>query len=128
MGTRTLSARGRAAPELVWERYAQIALWPTWSPQIRRVTADAARIGLGVRGLVGVPAGLQLPFTVTAADADARTWSWVVGLGPASMTLNHEVHPLGRGSATVLLMEGPDPVLLAYAPLAWIALRRLVSS
>lgn len=32
VATRRLSARGRAAPQLAWQRYEQIALWPTWSP------------------------------------------------------------------------------------------------
>ncbi len=127
MATRRLGARGRAAPELAWERYEQIALWPTWSPQIRRVTADQPRIALGVTGVVGVPGGLGLPFTVTAVDAATRTWTWVVRLGPVVMTLNHEVHSEGPGSGTVLVMEGPDPVLLGYAPVAWVALRRLVA-
>ena len=127
MATRRLRAHGAAHPDVAWERYDLIALWPTWSPQIRRVRADAPRIALGVRGTVGVPGGLGLPFTVTAVDPAARTWSWVVHLGPVVMTLNHEVHADGPGSGTLLVMEGPDPVLLAYAPIAWVALRRLVA-
>lgn len=127
MGTRRLSARGRTAPDVAWERYERIALWPTWSPQIRRVTADEPRIGAGVHGRVGVPGGLELPFTITAVDAATRTWTWVVQLGPVTMTLNHEVHADACGSGTLLVMEGPGLVLLAYAPLAWVALRRLVA-
>lgn len=127
MATRRLSARGAAVPERAWERYERIALWPTWSPQIRRVEADAERIALGVTGTVWTPVGLGLPFTVTGVDDAARTWSWVVRMGPVSMTLQHEVYADAAGSGTLLVLEGPDPVLLAYAPLAWIALRRLVA-
>lgn len=128
MAIRRLRAHGRAEPAVAWERYDLIALWPTWSPQIRWAAAEEPRIAVGVRGTVGVPGGLALPFTVTAVDPLARTWSWVVRLGPVSMTLNHEVHGHARGSGTLLVMEGPDPVLLAYAPIAWVALRRLVSA
>lgn len=127
MATRRLRAHGAVDPAVAWERFDLIALWPTWSPQIRRVSADAPRIALGVGGSIGVPGGLQLPFTVTGVDPVARTWSWVVRLGPVAMTLNHEVHADGPGSGTVLVMEGPDAVLLGYAPLAWLALRRLVA-
>lgn len=127
MGTRRLSAVGAADPALAWERYADPGAWPTWSPQILGVETTARRIALGVQGRVRVPGGLRLPFTVTACDEEARTWSWVVRLGPVALTLNHAVHPHRRGSGAVLSMEGPDAVLLAYAPLAWVALRRLVA-
>ena len=127
MATRRLSAVGSAEPALAWQRYAELGAWPTWSPQIIGVESSAARIALGVCGRVHVLGGLRLPFTITAHDERARTWSWVVRLGPVAMTLNHEVHAHPRGSGTVLVMEGPDPVLLGYAPLAWVALRRLVA-
>lgn len=127
MAVRRLSARGDASPAVAWERFDRIVLWPTWSPQIWRVEADAPRIAPGVHGTVVLPGGLGLPFTVTAVDLPARTWSWVVRLGPVTMTLNHEVHPDAAGSGTLLGMEGPDPVLLGYSPLAWLALRRLVA-
>ena len=127
MTTRRLSAVGTAEPAVAWERYAVIDAWPTWSPQIVGVETAAERIALGVSGRVHVVGGLRLPFAVTAHDEQARTWSWVVRLGPVAMTLNHEVHAEPRGSGTVLVMEGPDPVLLGYAPLAWVALRRLVA-
>ena len=127
MATRRLQAVGPATPEVAWGRYHRVAAWPTWSPQISRVEADAERIALGVTGRVFLPGGLGLPFTVTAVNAQARSWSWVVRLGLVSLTLSHEVHAHPRGSATSLVMEGPEVVLLAYAPLAWVALTRLVA-
>jgi hypothetical protein len=127
MATRRLSAVGAVAPESAWQRYVDIAAWHTWSPQIAWVDAEAPQIALGVSGRVHVLGGLRLPFMITAVDDGARTWSWVVRSGPVAMTLNHEVHAHPRGSGTVLVMEGPDPVLLGYAPLAWVALRRLVA-
>ena len=127
MATRRLEAVGAASAEDAWDRYRRIAAWPTWSPQIRRVAASAEQIGPGVTGRVYFPGGLSLPFIVTAVDAPARTWGWVVRLGPVSLTLTHEVRAHPRGSATSLVMEGPDAILLAYTPLAWVALRKLVA-
>ena len=127
MATRRLEAAGAASAEDAWERYRTIAAWPSWSPQIRRVAASAEQIGPGVTGRVHLPGGLGLPFTITAVDARARTWSWVVRLGPVPLTLTHEVREHPRGSATELVMEGPDVILLAYTPLAWVALRKLVA-
>lgn len=127
MSTRRLTARGAASPELAWERYDRIALWPTWSPQISGVETDAERIAVGVRGTVRALGGLGVAFTVLAVDHAARRWSWAVRLGPVSMTLHHEVHADQDGSGTSMLMEGLAPVVLAYAPVAWFALRRLVS-
>jgi hypothetical protein len=127
MATRRLEAVGPASPEVAWGRYLQIAAWPTWSPQIARVTASAERLGVGVIGRVHLPGGLGLPFTITAVNAQARSWSWVVRLGLVRLTLHHEVRSHARGSATSLTMEGPDLLLLAYTPLAWVALHKLVA-
>jgi hypothetical protein len=127
MATRSVQAVGPAAPEVAWRRYAEIALWPTWSPQIVRVETGAERITPGATGVVHAVGGLRLPFTITAVNALTRTWSWVVRLGPVALTLNHEVRPHPRGSRTALSMEGPDALLLGYTPLAWWALRRLVA-
>lgn len=128
MATRRLQAIGAARPEVAWGRYLQIAAWPTWSPQILSVETEAARIALGVTGTVHALGGLRLPFTITAVNQQARSWSWLVRWGPVSMTLNHEVHPHARGCRTVLSMEGPGLVLLGYAPAAWLALQRLVAA
>lgn len=106
MGTRRLEAVGTASPEVAWGRYLQIAAWPTWSPQIRRVQSSAERLAVGVVGPVYLPGGLGLPFTITAVNAQARSWSWVVRLGLVRLTLNHEVrahsglgHVTGDGRA-----------------------------
>jgi hypothetical protein len=72
-----------------------------------------------------LPPGLA--FRVLAVDARARTWSWRVQLGPLALVLEHGVRePTHGGSETWLRMSGPMPLLLSYAPLAQLALRRLV--
>jgi hypothetical protein len=70
--------------------------------------------------------GVRAAFAVDAVDHDRRTWAWRVRLGPIVLRLHHEVRADGGGSATRLTMDGPKVVLLAYAPLARLALRRLV--
>lgn len=127
MATVRLSATGGAAADLAWRRYAEIGLWRTWAPHLTGADASGARIAAGVTGRVHVLGLLRLPFTVTDVDDPRRRWSWVVRLGPLRLALEHgvDVHP--RGSRTWLVMSGPAPVLLSYAPLAWLALRRLVA-
>jgi len=125
MAVRRIEARGPAPVEEVWDRYATLARWPEWSPQVSRVAASADRLALGVRGTVHLVGVLALPFTVTSCRPGDRTWSWQVRLGPVTLDLDHAVYPAGSGSRTTLAVTGPALLLTAYAPLAQVALRRL---
>ena len=130
MTTVTLTARGSAPAELAWERYARPELWSTWSPQIWRVEASADRIATGVTGIVRAVGGLPIRFAVLDVDERARTWRWRVTFGPLTMILDHVVRPDASrapdGSATELQVDGPAPIVLGYAPIARLALGRLV--
>ncbi|WP_299035573.1 SRPBCC family protein [uncultured Pseudokineococcus sp.] len=127
----TTGAAGAAPVEEAWERYAQPALWSTWSPQIRSVDLPA-RIAPGVRGAVHGPGGLRADVVVEDVDEQRRTWSWSVVLGRpgvpgVGLHLDHAVEAApGGGCSTSLVLTGPAPVVLGYAPAAWWALRRLV--
>lgn len=122
----TLRAHGDAAVGTAWERYVDFALWSTWSPQISSVDADAARIAPGVTGRVHGPLGVHVDFVVDAVDELARTWAWTVRWGLIRMVLVHGVATRGAGCSTSLRVTGPAPVVLGYAPLARLALGRLV--
>jgi hypothetical protein len=122
----TLRASGPAEPDLAWRRYAEPARWADWAPQIRRVETAADRIAPGVTGRVVGPCGVAVAFTVDRVDEAARRWAWTVRLGLLRLQLEHEVTATDGGSATVLRIAGPRPVTLAYAPVAALALRRLV--
>lgn len=125
----TLTARGDATPDLVWERYARTDLWSSWSPQIRDVQYVAPRIAAGTDGHVVGPLGLRVHFVIETVDETARTWRWRVDVGPVRLQLLHTVAAdTAQGAATItrLAMTGPAPVLLGYAPLARLALARLV--
>jgi hypothetical protein len=136
---RALAAVGPAPPEVAWERYARLSLWPTWSPQIRSVTAPDEHLATGLTGTVQGWGGLQLPFVVDAVEDGARRWVWTVQLQRAAlplpdgaaratrMQLEHRVLPAaGGGSLTTLVVHGPAAPVSGYAPLAGLALRRLV--
>ena len=130
MRTLTLRAHGSAPATLAWERYADPGLWSQWSPQIQRVETTMARLESGgtgtVRaGLLAHPT-LPVPFRVLEVDERARRWTWEARIGPVVLHLEHGVEARGSGSRTWLTVRGPWPVLIAYAPLARLALHRLV--
>lgn len=134
---------GAAPPPLAWERYADPSLWPTWSPQIASVSTSTPRLRSGTTGVVRGHGGLRLDFTAEDVDDDARRWTWSVqpthALGLplpvllqrlGRLRLEHGVSLSGRvdgGSTTTLALEGRAPVVVAYAPLAALALRHLVA-
>lgn len=131
MTSLTLHATGRAPVERAWGRYFDTRLWSSWSPQIRRVQLDddgdhGQQLRTGLTGRVIGPAGVSVRFEIDAVDAAARTWSWRVHAGPISLRLLHAVRTAEDGSATTLTIRGPAPVVLAYCPVAQLALRQLV--
>jgi uncharacterized protein YndB with AHSA1/START domain len=120
--TLRITATGGAKPDEVWERYVTPELWPTWSPQLRRVTCPDATIRPGSAGTAHGPAVVRVPFVVLDVDEVARTWSWRVG-NPIGITMTHGVEEHARGVAA--WVEIPL-ALAAYAPIARLALGRLV--
>ncbi len=128
MARLTLRAKGPADAATAWERYARFEEWPGWSPQLSSVEASAERIAPGVTGTVSGPMWSGADFHIDAVDEDARTWSWTVRRKPLKVRLEHGVEPDDAGSATWLIIDGPLPFVVPYAPIAQAALRRLVSS
>ena len=121
----SLSRRGRAGPSIVWERYAEIALWKSWAPHIQRVEASAERIAPGVTGTVYGPLGVRAHFVIDQVN-EGRSWSWTVRSGPIEIAFDHGVEPARGGTRTTLRMHGSAPIVASYAPVAHWALRRLV--
>jgi hypothetical protein len=124
----TLRASGSVPAATAWDRYAVPARWPTWAPQITRVETAEARLRPGASGRVYGPLGISVRFTVTAVDESARTWQWRVNRGPVALVLDHAVIETRTGSTTTLRVDGPLPLVLAYLPLAQVALHRLVNA
>jgi hypothetical protein len=127
MATMTIHASGAARPDEAWDRYLRPARWPDWAPQIRRVQTDAEVIAPGVTGRVVGPAGASIGFVVDEVDPRRRSWAWTVHRWPVTMRLRHGVEAKGAGSRTWVSVEGPLPLVLAYAPIAQLALRKLVA-
>ncbi|MFF5225448.1 SRPBCC family protein [Dactylosporangium sp. NPDC000521] len=112
----------------VWDRYVRPARWPEWSPQIRSVDYARERLAPGTSGVVHGPAGLRVPFQILDVDdaGPVRAWSWTVQAAGVRLHLRHTVRSTGGGTRTELIVEGFAPVVLAYLPVARLALRRLV--
>jgi hypothetical protein len=126
--TLTLHATGPVAPAEVWDRYLHPARWAEWSPQIKKTEATAPRIGQGVSGRVHDPLGTSVPFVVDDVSDAQRRWSWQVVVGPTRLRLVHWVSPGPDGGTTAgLRISGFAPLVVGYAPLALLALKRLVT-
>jgi hypothetical protein len=123
---RGISAGGSLDPDAVWERYAVLSEWTGWSPQIRWVEATEGRLAPGLTGTVHGLCGVRAGFEVLSVDEELRTWSWRVRSGPVELLLHHAVMAHDSGSLTTLEISGPAPAVLLYAPVAEVALRRLV--
>jgi hypothetical protein len=111
-----------------WDRYAVPARWPGWAPQIARVETADARLRPGTSGRVYGPLGVWVGFTVTAVDEGRRTWRWRVNRGPVALVLEHAVTETRTGCTTTLRVDGLLPLVVAYLPLAQVALHRLVNA
>lgn len=123
----TISQAGDASPEEVWRRYVDLDAWAGWAPFITGVQATTRELVAGLTGTVVGVGGLPVRFEVLAVDHPRRTWRWRARLGPASLTLDHEVvdRPAG-GAVAVLHLVGPPPVVVGYLAPAQLALRSLV--
>ena len=124
---RRIAAVGPASPDVVWDRYIRPENWSGWSPQIRSVDSPDSPVRAGSRGRVHGPLGVVVDFEVLEVDLEKRCWEWRVTLpGDVRLTLGHAVEPRGSGTRTTLDISGPAPIVLGYAPVAYVALTRLV--
>jgi hypothetical protein len=123
---RGIAAAGALHPQAVWDRYTVLSEWPSWSPQIRYVECPQNRLAPGLTGRVHGWFGVTADFEVLSVDEVRRTWSWRARSGPVMLTLHHAVLPVVEGSQATLEINGPAFAVLLYAPLAQVALRRLV--
>lgn len=124
---RTVATTGPLDPVTGWERYYRLDQWAQWAPQITGVEAAGDVLVLGLTGSVQVTGGLRVPFVVTSVDVEARRWSWIARPLGITLSLSHTVEADPKGMRATLAVEGPALVVAAYAPLGYVALRRLVS-
>jgi len=123
-----LHADGPVPADVAWQRYIVPDRWSMWSPQITGVDCADQVLTAGTTGRVRTLFGVSLPFEVLDLDHADRSWRWSVH-GPfgVRLTLHHAVTATADGTTTNLTMHGPAVLVLGYAPLAQLALRRLVT-
>jgi Polyketide cyclase / dehydrase and lipid transport len=126
----SLSASGPADPDAVWDRYIHPARWPEWSPQITSVDYPDRSLSAGGTGTVHGPCGVAVSFEILAVDSEKRCWIWRVRVLGISLRLDHDVRAVNIdevvGTLTTLEISGPAPLVIGYAPIARLALSRLV--
>lgn len=120
---RVLTAESTAAPEAAWSLIAEPRRWSQWAPHLRGAwnlgtpEVEAGRLGAAkLLGIVPVPARIL--------DVDpGRAWTWRVG----PLTLVHAVDPRPSGSRVSMILDGPAPIVLAYAPVVQLLTNRLAA-
>ena len=81
----------KAPAERVWEILTDTQRWPEWGPSVTAVECGERVIREGSRGRVRTPAGLWVPFEVTAMEP-GKSWRWrVAGIAATG----HRVEPIG---------------------------------
>ncbi|AZI59470.1 SRPBCC family protein [Nakamurella antarctica] len=125
----TITARGTASSAVVWERYAQPALWPEWSPLIQSVQCSHRRLQTGSTGTVRGPANIGIDFVIVNFDETNLSWVWDVKVPVVGSTLrlDHFVGDDNGATSTSLTINGCAPYVVGYAPLAKLALNKLVA-
>jgi hypothetical protein len=121
-----LAATGPTPVDEVWGRYSTPDRWVEWAPQIRSVSCSGPLVP-GMSGTVHGPWPMRIPFEIRSVDATARVWSWRVGVGPLGVVMDHGVEASGSGARAWVRLHAPTPLVAPYAPVARLALRRLVS-
>jgi hypothetical protein len=122
VSTLRLRRRGPASKYEIWARYRDPQRWAGWASCVREVRAPGA-LRPGLEGELVGPLGVTARFDVIEVDEALGRWTWVVSSGPLRVRVEHEV---AEGMAG-LVLTGPFPALILYAPLARVALGRLVA-
>jgi len=122
---RRIEVDGPVDVATAWSRYADLSVWPRWSPQIRAVDADGTHLVPGLHGLVRGPLGTAVPFRVDHVDEADLSWSWTVALAGLDIRMRHDLREHDGGTTSGLTMDAPPVVALTYGPPARVALRRL---
>lgn len=125
--TLTISATGDASPDEAWRGFAFPTQWSSWAPQIQSVEGLSSPIKPGDRGIVRGPAGAHVSVHITAVQHDQRSWSWQVRTPIGLVRMDHRVTPRGDGARASTTVHVPCAVAACYAPIAWVAMRRLVT-
>lgn len=123
----SLRVAGPAAPTVAWRRYDEPARWPGWAPQIRAVDYPHRLLHAGSTGVVRGPLAIRVRFRIESVDREQRRWTWQVSAFGMRLRLTHGLEADATGSVATLQITGPTVVVQAYAVVARLALRRLLT-
>jgi uncharacterized protein YndB with AHSA1/START domain len=104
-----------ADPATVWDVYADVERWPSWTASVTRLTAlDGAAVEVGRRYRIEQPKMPKLVWVVTEVDP-GRSWTWEQR-SPGGVTVaTHEVLAVDGGRTLVrqrLDQRGPVGALV----------------
>ena len=132
LGSLRLSASGPLPVDEVWVRYTRPEWWTRWAPHLREVGYPEPVVRPGTTGRVRGVGGVVADFSIDAVDVARRSWAWSVRVGPLRLSFEHGVEVAAseskHASTAWLVVHGPWPVLMAYAPVARYSLGRLVTA
>jgi hypothetical protein len=92
-----------AAPiDRVWDVYADVERWPTWTASVTTVELVAGEgIAVGTAARIKQPRFPRLTWTVTEVEP-GRSWTWVTRSLGATTTAGHHVRANADGTTQVV--------------------------
>lgn len=104
-----------ASAERVWEVFAEVEQWPTWTASVTRLSAlDGPELAVGRRFEIKQPRFPKLVWRVTELDA-GHAWSWVQRSLGGTTTASHELTATSAGQTVVrqtIEQRGPIGVVV----------------
>lgn len=124
----TVEAIGPAPAGAVWERYMDPTRWSSWAPQIDGVEYSEQRLTADTTGRVRGPMWTHVDFEIVSVDEAEWTWTWNAWFQfrALSLVLTHGVASRPDGCRTWVTIRGSRALIVPYAPVAKLALMRLV--
>jgi uncharacterized protein YndB with AHSA1/START domain len=105
-----------ASAERVWEVFADVRRWPTWTRSVTSIDPlDAPDVAVGHRFRIKQPKLPALVWQVTEVDAP-RSWTWVARSPGATTIAVHHVISRGESASVVtqtIDQRGPLGVIAA---------------
>lgn len=105
-----------APPSVVWDVFADVERWPTWTASVTSLEAlDSADLDVGRRFRIKQPRLPRVTWVVSALTPGS-SWTWVSRTPGNTTEASHRVEPLEGGTRTLVRQRidqrGPGGVLV----------------